>query len=76
MPASVRRRTLTLAIDPILCDGYGICGELFSEWIRPDDWGYPIIRQDEIPPELLARARWAVSNCPALALSLRRANIA
>jgi ferredoxin len=57
MRASVRRKTLTLAIDPILCDGYGICEELFSEWIRPDDWGYPIIRQDEIPPELLARAQ-------------------
>ncbi|MGO9912550.1 MAG: ferredoxin [Acidimicrobiales bacterium] len=57
------------------CDGHGVCAELFSEWIRLDDWGYPIISEAAIPPELVARARWAVSNCPALALSLRRYNV-
>ena len=69
--AAVRGRTATLRVDPVLCDGYGVCAELFGEWIRLDDWGYPIIREEEIPSELAARARWAVSNCPALALSLR-----
>ncbi|MGO9197405.1 MAG: ferredoxin [Acidimicrobiales bacterium] len=61
---------LRLSVDPIACDGYGVCAELFHEWIRLDDWGYPIIDGDEIPPALVARARWTVSNCPALALSL------
>jgi ferredoxin len=67
----LRRRSVTLVVDPIACDGYGVCAELFREWIRLDDWGYPVIRSEEIPRELVARARWAVSNCPALALSLR-----
>jgi ferredoxin len=59
-----------LAVDPIACRGEGICAELFPEWIRLDDWGFPIIRAEAVPPELLARARWAVANCPALALRL------
>jgi ferredoxin len=52
--------------------GHGVCAELLAEWIRLDDWGYPIIRKDAIPPELLTQAKWAVSNCPALALKLRK----
>jgi ferredoxin len=58
----------TLVLDPIACDGHGCCAELFPEWIRLDDWGYPILHAGPLPPELVARARWAVSNCPALAL--------
>lgn len=66
-----RPTALTLVVDAIECDGHGVCAELLPEWIRLDDWGYPIIRKDVIPTELLAQARWAVDNCPALALRLR-----
>lgn len=59
-----------LAVDPILCDGHGICAELAPEWIRLDDWGYPIIRHEAVPPHMRRRVAWAVSNCPALALRL------
>jgi ferredoxin len=61
-----------LELDPIGCDGRGICAELFPEGIRLDSWGYPILRPGPVPPELLAHARWAVENCPALALRLKR----
>jgi len=60
-----------LRVDWVGCDGHGVCAELFPEWIRLDDWGYPIIRKEIVPPELLEHARWAVANCPALALQLR-----
>ena len=60
----------TLQVDMIECAGHGVCAELLPEWIRLDDWGYPIIRPDAVPPELLADAKWAVANCPALALRL------
>ena len=63
---------VTLGIDRIKCDGHGVCADLVPELIELDDWGYPIIRKDAIPPELLTQARWAVSNCPALALKLRK----
>ena len=67
--------TETLHVDPIACCGHGVCAELFPEWIRLDDWGYPIIHSEPIPAELLPAARWAVSNCPTLALNLRRASL-
>jgi len=66
------RTAQTMQVDMIACVGHGVCAELLPEWIRLDDWGYPIIRKEAIPPELLTQARWAVSNCPALALKLRK----
>jgi len=67
-PAGARH---VLAVDPIGCDGRGICAELLPEWIRLDDWGYPVVRPEAVPTALLVQARWAVANCPTLALSLR-----
>jgi ferredoxin len=64
------RRAFVLRVDPIGCDGHGICAELLPEWIHLDDWGYPVVRAGAVPPELLGHARWAVSNCPVLALRL------
>jgi len=60
-----------LRVDPIACNGHGICAELFPEWIRLDDWGYPIVNPDPIPADRLREARWAADNCPALALQIR-----
>lgn len=65
-------RVKVLQVDPILCAGHGVCAELLPEWIRLDDWGYPVVRSEQVPKHLLARARWAVANCPALALHLRQ----
>ena len=61
-----------LTVDMIACAGHGICADLLPEWIRLDDWGFPIIRPQALPPQLLAQAKWAVSNCPTLALKLRK----
>jgi ferredoxin len=70
MVVSLSSKTRSLAVDPITCEGHGSCAELFPEWIRLDDWGYPIVRPGPIPPELLPAARWAVANCPVLALRI------
>ena len=32
---------VTLRLDPIACEGHGLCSELFPERITLDDWGYP-----------------------------------
>ena len=66
-PATAR----TLQVDMIACDGHGICAELLPEWIRLDDWGYPILRDGAVSADLVGRARWAVANCPVLALRLQ-----
>lgn len=67
------KKALALSIDPIRCDGHGLCAELLPECIRLDDWGYPIIESGAIPDRLLVHARRAVASCPMLALALRGA---
>jgi ferredoxin len=62
-----------LRVDPISCEGHGLCAELFPERVRLDDWGYPIVDPDPIPAVLEGHARRAVSACPMLALRLQRA---
>jgi ferredoxin len=62
----------TLHVDPIACDGRGVCAELFPERIQLDDWGYPIIDPTPIEAHLLSHARRCVSSCPVLALRLER----
>jgi ferredoxin len=64
--------TRELRVDPIACEGHGLCAELFPERIRLDDWGYPIVARGPIPKELEKHARRAADACPVLALRLRR----
>jgi ferredoxin len=63
---------MRLHVDPITCHAHGVCAELLPEVITLDEWGYPILDGDDLPPELAKAARQAVQSCPALALSLRR----
>lgn len=61
-----------LRVDPIACDGHGLCAELFPEWIELDDWGYPIVDPRPLTPELRDHAERAVAACPTLALLLQK----
>ncbi|MBV9917711.1 MAG: ferredoxin [Solirubrobacterales bacterium] len=65
--------SVRLRVNPITCEGHGLCAELLPELIRLDDWGYPLIDQPDVPPELLAIARRAADACPTLALLLEEA---
>ena len=67
---SVRAR---LRVDPIACDGRGLCAEILPELIALDDWGFPVIRGNDVPEDLLEEAREAVRLCPRLALWLEPA---
>ena len=60
-------------VNPITCDGHGVCAELFPERITLDDWGYPIVDDSPIDDRLLPHARRAVEACPVIALRLERA---
>jgi ferredoxin len=64
---------MILTLDPIACDGHGLCADLLPEMIRLDDWGYPIVDRREVSPQLMAHAQRAVTACPVLALKLRAA---
>jgi ferredoxin len=59
-----------LRVNPIMCEAHGLCAELLPEMIRLDDWGYPILDETEVTPELIALARKAADACPTLALIL------
>jgi len=59
-------------VDPIACDGHGLCAELLPERIFLDDWGYPIVDPALISADLERHARRAVAQCPTRALRLDR----
>ena len=59
-----------LVLNPTTCVGHGICAELFPEWIKLDDWGYPIIDRRPVPDAYRAHAKRAAAACPTLALLL------
>jgi ferredoxin len=62
-----------LRVNPIACSGHGLCAELLPELISLDEWGYPLIAGQPVPPGLVRQARRAVTDCPALALRLEPA---
>jgi ferredoxin len=59
-----------LSVDWIACDGRGLCAELAPELIEQDEWGFPVVMQNEIPAGLVKVARRAVRDCPVMALRL------
>jgi ferredoxin len=61
-----------LRVNPIACTGHGLCAELLPERVAMDEWHYPVVSGEPVPPELEPLARRAVTDCPALALLLER----
>ena len=72
MSALSRSSRLLLRINPITCDGHGLCAELLPELISLDDWGYPMPIVAEVPPRLESHAQRAAQTCPTLAIMLER----
>lgn len=64
------RQRQALRVNPIACEGHGLCIELLPEVISADPWGYPVVRPGPVPEQLLPLARRAVADCPTLALLL------
>lgn len=62
-----------LRVDWTKCVANGACAELLPELIQLDEWGYPVVDGDPLPPVLEREARSAVAACPKLALKLMRA---
>ena len=71
-PREKRAGRLRLRVNPITCDGHGLCSELLPELISRDDWGYPSPVVAEVPPALEAHAQRAAQQCPTLAIVLER----
>jgi len=65
--------TRQLYVNPVTCQGHGLCAELLPELITLDDWGYPLLSGRAVPAALRGEASAAVQFCPRLALRLEGA---
>jgi ferredoxin len=61
-------------VNPIACQAHGMCAELLPEAISLDEWGYPIVDERPLAPDLVDHARRAAQACPTFALLLLREN--
>jgi ferredoxin len=61
-----------LRVNPITCEGHGVCAELLPELISLDPWGYPLLAPGEVPRALADQARMAAAGCPTLALLITK----
>ena len=64
-----------IRVDPVACDGIGMCAHLASGLIILDTWGYPIVTGDLSGPAELRAARAAAAGCPRQALRLEPADL-
>lgn len=62
-PADTQR----LRVDPVACEGVGLCAQVADRVIELDRWGYPVI-EAELDARGLKAARRAVRACPRRAL--------
>lgn len=61
---------MRLVVDPVACDGRGLCAEVLPGLVALDDWGYPIVDDVELDEAQAREACEAVRICPVLALRL------
>lgn len=61
---------MEIRVNPIACEGHGLCAEMLPEWIALDEWGYPVLDGRRLPASLVPGARRAARSCPELALLL------
>jgi ferredoxin len=57
-----------IVVDWLRCDANGVCAELVPELVGRDDWGYPVVGSEPVPPDLRRMAARARAACPTMAL--------
>ncbi len=62
-----------LRVDPVACDGVGICSHFAPDLIAVDSWGYPIVTAERLDASTRRQARSAVAACPRRALFIAEA---
>ena len=66
-------KQVRLQVDPLTCRAHGLCADELPDAIRLDEWGYPILNDRPLAPQLVRRAKAAANACPVLALRLTTA---
>lgn len=57
-----------IVVDRVACTGRGVCATILAPAVTTDEWGYPIVVEDRVDPELGAMA---VRLCPVRAMRWR-----
>jgi ferredoxin len=57
-----------LRVDPVACEGVGICAHLAPRLVTVDSWGYPIVPSEPLTGADRRSAELAVAGCPRRAL--------
>ena len=60
-----------LRVDPVACEGIGMCAHLADGLVRLDSWGFPVVPDRALSDPERRRAGRAVAGCPRRALELR-----
>jgi ferredoxin len=63
-----------LLVDPVACDGIGMCAYLADQVVQLDSWGYPVVPPRALDAGEARQAARAVSGCPRQALRLDSAS--
>lgn len=61
-------KAVRLRVDPVACDGVGICTHLAADLVGVDTWGYPVVSDEILNARTARQARAAVTACPRHAL--------
>jgi len=68
--------TRVLVLNPILCDGRGLCHDAAPELIELDEWGFPLLPGGGLRAAVTRADRRAAEAathaCPVLALHIER----
>lgn len=62
-----------LRVDPVACEGVGLCAQVADRSVTLDRWGYPVLAAELEPGAATRQARRAVRACPRKALWLESA---
>jgi len=57
-----------LRVDPVACDGIGMCAHLAPHLIEVDPWGYPVLTGHPLEDADARRATIALTACPRSAI--------
>jgi ferredoxin len=61
---------MKLLVNPVACDGVGMCTQLAPDVVTTDSWGYPAVPARELSGDEAKQAARAVAGCPKRALLL------
>ncbi len=68
LPTQPEQQTHRLKMNPVACDGIGICAHIAAPLVTVDSWGYPIITDRPLDRAGRRAADAAVTACPRHAL--------